>query len=158
MLRGSREYIERLSSILTKFGKEIGLVLLVVSIGGCFMANPYYKVSKSGASAQQTSQDNFECQRLSQGYSVTGLASGGQGIVTGGAEVNRDLWRQCLQGRGYRVSGRSWSDHVDESDRLKAERTWLSEHWQTRRGVNMEFDRRLDKYNADVTDFGTWQP
>jgi hypothetical protein len=122
------------------------------------MTSPYYKVSKSGASAQQTSQDNFECQRLSQGYSVTGLASGGQGIVTGGSEVNRDLWRQCLQGRGYRVSGRSWSDHVDEGDRLKAERSWLSEHWQTQRGVNMEFDYRLEKYNADITDFGTWQP
>lgn len=134
------------------------LTLLIVVSSGCFMANPYYKVSKSGASKQQISQDNFECQRLSQGYSVTGIASGGQGIVTGGADVNRTLWWQCLQGRGYSVSSRSWSDHVDEGDRLKAEHTWLSEHWEPRRGVNTEFDLRLAKYNAEVTDFDTWLP
>jgi hypothetical protein len=143
---------------MTKFAKETALILLAVSVGGCFMANPYYKASKSGAGAQQTSQDNFECQRLSQGYSVTGLASGGQGIVTGGAEVNRDLWRQCLQGRGYSVSVRSWSDHVDEGDRLKTEHNWLTEHWQTRSGINREFDQRHEKYNADVKDFNAWQP
>ncbi len=143
---------------MSEFKKAISLVLLLVSVGGCFLANPYYKVSKSGASAQQTSQDNFECQHFSQGHNVTGIASGGQGIVTGRAEVNHDLWRQCLEGRGYQVSSRSWSDHVDESNRLKTERTWLSEHSQSLRGVNMEFDSRIDKYNADVADFNTWQP
>lgn len=39
--------MKRLASVLTEFEKEIVLVLLVVSVGGCFMANPYYKVSKS---------------------------------------------------------------------------------------------------------------
>jgi hypothetical protein len=147
-----------MTRILREFKKEISLVLLLVSIGACFMANPYYKVSKSGASAQQTSQDNFECQQLSQGYGTTGLASSGQGIVTGGAYIDRNLWRQCLHGKGYEVSSRGFSDHKDEEDRLKAERAWLNDRWQVQRGVNMEFDHRLDKYSADVADFRTWQP
>ena len=143
---------------MTKFGKEITVLLLVGSLAGCFLASPYYKVNKSGANAQKTSQDNFECQRLSQGYNVTGIASDGQGVVTGGTVVNRSLWTQCLQGRGYSVSTRSWSDHADESERLKSEHTWLTKHWQTQYGINREFDQRHKQYQTDIDDFIVWQP
>lgn len=74
-----------------------GLMLLLgLCLTGCGAS---YTWSKPGGSTLQARQDGFECKQISrQGYIV-----GAGTFVMGGSEPDFDIWKECLEARGYTV-------------------------------------------------------
>ena len=132
------------------------LIVGLLSVWGCFMASGYTKLSKPGATIQQSSQDLYECKRASQSSSMTGMASGGSGFITGGSDADPALWRACLKGRGYQLAWRSWSDHVNEHDALVAERKAIEEDTSLRQNIPV-WNKRVALWNQRMDDWKLWE-
>ena len=76
-----------------RWPKAMLVTLLVLS--GCGSTN--WEYSKPGVSEQQAAEDNFECKQASRRFSMMGS----EGRVVGGTNLNREVWIECLQTRGY---------------------------------------------------------
>lgn len=72
----------------------------------CGCGSTSYSWYKPGASLQQANQDGFECKQISrQPYYL----AGGGGVILGGSEPNFEIWKECLEARGYTVREASQS-------------------------------------------------
>lgn len=79
--------------------------LLILSFGltsvlfmdGC---STTYHWTKPGATTQQSYKDSYECEKES--VSRSSVLAGG--VYSNSEYVNQELWKSCLQARGYTVT------------------------------------------------------
>jgi hypothetical protein len=85
------------------------IIILGLLSGGC--GGAYWQWSKPGASTQQARQDGFECKQISrQSYLV-----GSGNTLMGGSEPDFNVWKECLEARGYAVTQQRDSDSTPKS-------------------------------------------
>lgn len=101
------------------------LVPVCLALGGC---GSYYRYYKPGVSPQQMRQDGFECKQLSRQQYVVGSG----GMLLGGSEPTFEVWKECLEARGYIVlEGGEDSAELARAERQRAnaaiEEQWLRE-------------------------------
>lgn len=97
----------------------MSLVVLLLILSGC--GGSYYRFSKPGVTQQQMRQDGFECKQASRQSFVVGSG----GMLVGGDEANKEIWRECLQARGYTVTEVSEDEREREVQWLQDEYKWL---------------------------------
>lgn len=77
---------------------SVGTLLVVLLVGsGC--GGSYWYWSKPDVSKQQARQDGFECKLISRQQYIVGTG----GMLMGGSEPNFEIWKECLEARGYTV-------------------------------------------------------
>jgi len=78
--------------------QRLGLLFFAIVMTGC--GSSYWEWSKPGASLQQAKQDGFECKQISR--EPDDVPGGG---ILGGSEPTLRIWKECLEVRGYTVTG-----------------------------------------------------
>jgi hypothetical protein len=83
------------------------LLAALLFLSGC--GGAYWQWSKPGASQQQAKQDGFECKQISRQQSYLLMGN----MVAGASSPDSNIWKECLEARGYWV--REASDSQDSS-------------------------------------------
>jgi len=107
------------------------VVLLALAISGC--GGSYWSWTKPGVSEQQMRQDGFECKQISRQQYIVGTG----GMLMGGSEPNFEIWKECLEARGYTVWEQKEQpqvsfDAVEASERVRANERAREQEWALR--------------------------